>query len=164
MNAMKRQSEHLEGLMALLLFGVFAVCLMVVLLTGADSYQGLTRRDQASSDGRTCAQYLATRVRQADIDQSVTVGEFGGGDALCFTQSIVGDDYVTRVYVYDGWLMELFCKADSNLEPEDGERIMTADSFSASEEDGLLRLAIAPADGETVELLLSLRSGEGGLE
>ena len=164
MSAMKRQSEHLEGLMALLLFGVFAVCLMVVLLTGADSYQGLTRRDQASSDGRTCAQYLATRVRQADIDQSVTVGEFGGSGALCFTQSIVGDDYVTWVYVYDGWLMELFCKADSNLKPEDGERIMTARSLTVSEEDGLLRLTVAPADGETVELLLNLRSGEGGLE
>lgn len=160
---MKGRSEHLEGLMALLLFGVFAVCLMVVLLTGADSYQGLTRRDQAASDGRTCAQYLATRVRQADVDQSVSVGEFGGGDALCFTQSIVGDDYVTRIYVYDGWLMELFCKADSNLEPEDGERVMAAQSLTAAEEDGLLRLSITPADGGAVELLLNLRSGEGGL-
>lgn len=150
--------------MALLLFGVFAVCLMVVLLTGADSYQGLTRRDQVSSDSRTCAQYLATRVRQADIDQSVSVAEFDGGDALCFTQSVAGDDYVTRVYVYDGWLMELFCKADSSLAPGDGERIMAAQSLEAWEEDGLLRLTVTPADGEPVELLLNLRSGEGGLE
>lgn len=164
MNAMKRQSEHLEGLMALLLFGVFAVCLMVVLLTGADSYQGLTRRDQASSDGRTCAQYLATRVRQADIDQSVTVGEFDGSDALLLTQNILGDDYVTCIYVYDGWLMEQFCKAEAKLLAEDGERIMTAHSLETSEEDGLLRLVITPADGEPVELLLNVRSGEGGLE
>lgn len=150
--------------MALLLFGVFAVCLMVVLLTGADSYQALTRRDQAASDGRTCAQYLATRVRQADVEQSVSVEEFGGYTALCFTQSIVGDDYVTRIYVYDGWLMELFCRADANLEPEDGERVMAAESFDASEEDGLLRLAITPENGEAVSLVLSLRAGEGGLE
>ena len=150
--------------MALLLFGVFAVCLMVVLLTGADSYQGLTRRDQVSSDSRTCAQYLATRVRQADIDQSVAAGEFGGSDALLFTQAIAGDDYVTCVYVYDGWLMEQFCRADASLDPEDGERIMAAHSLETSEEDGLLRLVIAPTDGEPVELLLNLRSGGGGLE
>ena len=37
--SMKKHGYHLEGLMALLLFGVFAVCLLIVLLTGADSYQ-----------------------------------------------------------------------------------------------------------------------------
>ena len=35
--SMKKQSYHLEGLMALLLFGVFSVCLLIVLLTGAAS-------------------------------------------------------------------------------------------------------------------------------
>lgn len=160
---MKRKSEHLEGLMALLLFGVFAVCLLVVLLTGADSYQRLTERDQAASDGRTCAQYLTTRVRQADEGQAVSVERFGDGGALCFTQSIVGEAYVTRIYVYDGWLMELFCRDGAELEPADGERIMSARSLEAEERDGLLRLSIAPESGEAVELLLSLRSGEGGL-
>ena len=149
--------------MALLLFGVFAVCLMVVLLTGADSYQRLTERDQAASDSRTCAQYLATRVRQADEDQAVAVEQFGGSDALCFRQSIVGEEYVTRIYVHDGWLMELFSPAWAELEPADGERIMSARSLEAEEQDGLLRLSVAPEDGEAVEVLLSLRSGEGGL-
>ena len=45
--SMKKHGYHLEGLMALLLFGVFAVCLLMVLFTGADSYQGMTRREGA---------------------------------------------------------------------------------------------------------------------
>ena len=87
--------------------------------------------------------------------------EFGGGNALCFRQNIVGEGYVTRIYVHDGWLMELFCRAEAELEPADGERVMAAQSLEAEERDGLLCLAITPENGEAVEVLLSLRSGEG---
>ena len=33
----KRVKHHIDGLVALLLFGVFAACVLVVLLTGADA-------------------------------------------------------------------------------------------------------------------------------
>ena len=143
--SVKRRGYHLEGLMALLLFGVFAVCLLIVLLTGADSYQRLTRRDRASDNRRVCVQYLTTR----------------GGDALLLTQDIGGTQYVTRIYVSGGYLMELFSAADSEMSPEDGEKLMAAQSLSASLSEGLLELSVTPEDGRPVELTLSLRSGEG---
>lgn len=149
--------------MALLLFGVFAVCLLAVLLTGANSYQSLTQRDRTASDSRTCAQYLSTRVRQADQYQAIGVEPFGGGDALSFRQDIDGREYLTRVYVWDGWLMELFSAADTALSPQDGERIMAAQALTAEQRDGLLYLSITPAQGERTELLLSPRCGEGDL-
>lgn len=157
---MKKTSAHLEGLMALLLFGVFAVCLLIVLLTGADSYQGLTQRDRMSDNRRVCAQYLTTRVRQADAAGAVAAGEFGGGDALLLSQNIDGMEYVTRIYVSGGYLMELFSSADVEMSPEDGEKLMAAQALSASLEDGLLELSVTPEDGTAVELTLSLRSGE----
>lgn len=149
--------------MALLLFGVFAVCLLAVLLTGANSYQALTQRDRAASDSRTCAQYLATRVRQADQYGAIGVEPFGDGDALAFRQDIDGRTYVTRVYVSGGWLMELFSAADLTLSPQDGERIMAAQALTAQQEDGLLRISITPAQGDPTQLLLSPRCGEGDL-
>lgn len=66
------------GLLALLLLLVFAVCVLSVLLTGAGTYQTLTRRDQDSYDRRTAAQYLATRVRQADRGRRRRSGGFSG--------------------------------------------------------------------------------------
>ncbi len=61
----KRPIQHqLNGLMALLLFGVFAACVLAVLLTGANAYRRLTQRDQEAYLRRTCVQYLATRVRR----------------------------------------------------------------------------------------------------
>ena len=78
----------------LLLFGVFAVCVLIVLLTGAKAYRGLTERDRTAYDRRTCVQYIATKVRQGDVEGGVTVEPFGDTAALCMRQY----GFVTRVY------------------------------------------------------------------
>ena len=156
---MKRQGidHRMDGLLMLLLFGVFAVCVLSVLLTGAKAYRGLTQRDQAAFDRRSCVQYIATRVRQADVERGVSVEPFGGVDALVLSTE---EYFCTRVYCYDGWLMELYAGVDAGLEPQDGERVMELDSLGLSLEDGLLTAEIA-GGGVTDTLRLSLRSGEG---
>lgn len=156
---MKREKiqHHMDSLLLLLLFGVFAVCVLSVLLTGAKAYRRLTLRDQEAYRRRTCVQYIATRVRQGDSEGGVTVEPFGGGEALTFT----GDGYVTRVYWHDGWLMELYAGEDVQLAPEDGEKIMELDGLAMSMDDGLLTLEVDSGDGGTDTLRLSLRGGEG---
>lgn len=151
---MKRRpiTHQIDGLLALLLFGVFSVCILAVLLTGADAYRRLTGRDQAAFDRRTCLQYIATRVRQADTLDGVTVSDFNGVDALVFDD---GDGYVTRVYCHNGTIMELYAEEALDLSLEAGEPIM-AGELRFSMEDGRLRVA----SGED-SLTLSLRSGKG---
>lgn len=155
---MKRRTMeyHLDGLIALLLFGVFAACLMAVLFTGANAYKRLTFRNNVFYENRTCAQYVTVKVQQAQDPQEVAVESFGEGDALVFPEG----DYVTRVYYYDGYLMELFCEKDSALGPEAGEKVMEASGFSISLENGMLFITITDREGETDELMLSLY-GEG---
>lgn len=155
------QKHQLEGLLALLLFGVFAVCLMAVLLTGANTYRALTDRDQAAYDYRVCAQYLAARVRQADRLNGVSVEDFDGRDALVLQEEIDGADYVTYVYVDEGHLKELFCAASNEVSPADGEEIMPAQSLSAELSRGVLKLSLTTQEGREAELLLSLRSEKG---
>lgn len=159
---MKRQSikHHMDGLLMLLLFGVFAVCVLGVLLTGARAYRGLTQRDQAAFDRRSCVQYIATKVRQSDLTGAVTVEPYGGGAALRLNDSEMG--CVTRLYCYDGWLMELYTFADANLDPLAGEKIMPLEGLSLTLEDGLLTAELENEEGVTDTLRLSLRSEEGG--
>lgn len=154
---MKRQStkHQVDGLVMLLLFGVFAACVMAVLLTGAKTYQGLTERDQAAFDRRACVQYIATRVRQADAQDGIAVEPFGEVTAL----AVRDGEFITRVYCWDGWLMELYCYWDAAMEPQDGERVMALDGLEMTLEDGLFTARIGGRD----TLCLSLRSGEGGL-
>lgn len=161
---MKRQGikHQLDGLIALLLFGVFAVCVLIVLLTGADAYRRLTERDQNNYQTRTLVQYIAARVRQADGADRISIEDFGGVQAL----RLADEDgaYITRVYCYDGWLMELYSGADSEMDPQDGERILESGGLELSMEDGLLYVTVRDAQRLLPNsLLLSLRSGEEGI-
>lgn len=152
--------HHLDGLLALLLFGVFAASILSVLLTGAGVYSRLTQRDQRAYDRRTCVQYLATKVRQAPSGAQVTVGTFGEGDALILTEDIDGQPYLTRIYCYDGWLRELFSAADDPFAPEDGEKILPAQALALHTDHNLLQIDLTDSSGQTISLTLSPRGGE----
>ena len=82
------RKHDLSSLLVLLLFAVFAVCILAVLLTSADTYRRLSDRDQDSYDRRTAAQYITTKVRQADRQDTVSVRAFDGQDALVLTDEI----------------------------------------------------------------------------
>ena len=157
MRAARAPRRRMDGLLALLLFAVFAACVLAVLLTGARAYKRLTQRDQAAYDSRTCVQYVATRVRQSDTARGVEVAPFGDARALVLPEE---SGCVTRVYWYDGWLMELYSAPGTELSPEDGTRLLEAEQVDFTLEDGLLRAEIR-SGGQQSTLCLSLRSGKG---
>ena len=149
---MEHKTSRTTGLLALLVFLLFALCLLLVLLTGAGVYRGLVRRGEERYAARTTVQYIATRVRQAG---DVAVEEFGGCKALVFPETIDGERYLTRVYCHEGWLMELFSTGTAELSPEDGERVLEAEDLQVQLEGNLLTVRT----GEQT-LYLHLREGE----
>lgn len=156
---LKRQS--ITGMAALLIFGIFAVGIMSVLLSGASAYRRLTERDRLSYDSRTCVQYVATKVRQAAAPESVRLEDFGGVEALVIAQEYGGEDYVTRVYCHDGWMKELFTSAAGEFAPEDGELILPTQELDMEYEKGLLKIRLVDGNGTQAALDLVLRGGEG---
>jgi len=176
------RQHHIDGLFALLVFALFAACILLVLLTGADLYRGLVARDDAAYSCRTGAGYLASRVRQAPDGGAVSVRPFGDGDALVIAEEIGGSRYETLIYCHEGWLCELFAAAEDAASPAAGERVLPARVLSLRLEEGLLTVRLEgvsegtfhgddggavdqkqPEDGakQPVQLVLSLR-GEGG--
>lgn len=158
---MKKRSiqHHIDTLGALLLFGLFAVSVLIVLLSGANAYRRLTERDQQAYLRRSRVQYLSARVRQADRLGGVSVEPFGEGEALVLTEE--DGDYRTLVYCHGGWLMELYCAAETEMEPQDGERLLEAEGLALSLRDGLLTAVLHGTDGTEDALRLFLRSGRG---
>jgi hypothetical protein len=163
---MKQQGKKLNvsGLLTLLLFAVFGVCILSVLLTGADAYRRLRERDQSSYSRRTAAQYIATKVRQADGMGKVYAASFDGvrgeGDTLFLEEEIDGTVYCTRIYCHEGYIRELFAEVQGEFSPEDGEKILKAEEARFALQDGLLTVELSLAEGEREELSLFLRSGE----
>ncbi len=132
---MKKNVSKMTDLLALTVFAVFAMCVLTVLLYGADGYQNLVQRGENSFRMRTAAQYVSTRVRQAE---KVTVTDFDGCEALTVTEEIDGVAYVTRVYCCGGYLRELFCAQSAALSPEDGEKILPVESLHFSVDGDVL--------------------------
>lgn len=54
--------------------------------------------------------------------------------------------------------MELYCAADAEMDPQDGEAVMEAQALSLELEDGLLTAVLTGADGREETLYLSLRN------
>lgn len=157
----KNERTHaVGGVFALLLFSVFAVCILSVLLTGAGTYRRLTERDQRSAGQRTAVQYIATKVRQGDRLGAVSVETFGGQPALVLAEEAEGETYLTRIYVLDGCLRELFSAADAEMAPEDGEKVLEAERLLLTREGDALVVELL-TEGVWQTLTLTLRSGEG---
>lgn len=150
--------HHIEALAALLLFAVFALCILAVLTSGTEVYQRLTRRDADSYDARTARAYLSTKLRQGDCLDAVWTEDFGGVEALVLAQDVEGETYLTRLYCVDGYIRELFTPEKAEAEPADGEQILPADSAEFFLEDGLLEVCLQSENAEDC-FYLSLRSG-----
>lgn len=162
----KMQTHHIGGLFALVTFGVFIGCILLVLTAGAQSYRDLADRDADSWNSRTCAQYIAARVRHADAADSIYVGSFDGnraesGDTLILREPVNGTDYYTRIYCYDGQLRELFTAEESGFSQEDGTAVLAAEQIGFELKDGLLTVQAVDAAGDPVSIALSLRAEEG---
>ena len=140
---MKGKKIQMDAPVVLLVFSLFAACVLMVLLTGADAYQR-----------------LATKVRQGDGQGQIWVDTFAEeeGPQCLFLEE---DGYLTQIYCYDGWLRELYAQPDSGLEPQDGEQVLEVQDLELSLEDGLLTLTVTTPQGERITQQLSLRSGEG---
>jgi hypothetical protein len=151
---MKKNPFKITDLLALTVFAAFAVCVLIVLLSGARVYKTLVQRGEESFRLRMATQYVATRVRQAE---DVTVADFDGYEALHIREEIDGAVYVTRIYCCDGYLRELFCAQSAKLSPEDGEKIMEAESMSFSQNEDLLTVSV---DDRKVILQLRGKAGD----
>ncbi len=148
---MKQAGNRLAGLLPVLVFALFALCLMGVLLTGTGVYRRISQSGIQADQRRTAALYLTTRVHQAE---DVRIEAFEGVMALVFPQELEGETYLTRVYCRDGWLWELFCSAQAQLTPEDGEPLVRLEQLDMVLENGILQL-----DTGDHQLVLILPSG-----
>lgn len=153
------KNGSLSGLVALLTFVLFAISILFVLLNGAGVYRRLTQRDQYSYDSRTCAQYVATKMRQAPSPAAISTDTFGTVDSLRISQDIEGLEFVTRIYCYENWLMEIFTLADGDFFPEDGEKILPLSSLSVSQDGSVFSFILTDTEGNTQHLTISARGG-----
>jgi hypothetical protein len=157
---MKRYIHTVDAVFALILFCAFALSMLMVLMTGAGAYKNIRDavRNHYSED--TCVSYIAMKLRHYDgADNSVTLGDVGGVPALLLSETMDGDEYVTAIYFYDGYVRELFAEAGYDQRPEDGFEIVEASSLTVtSPREGVYGVLCVGIGGGEAETSINLRS------
>lgn len=164
-----KRSSGAGTMAALMLTCVFGATLLLSLATGASVYRRVADRVEQSAGQRVGLSYITAKIHSYDEAGAVSTGwitsdQPGGGraKAVILCQDIEGTDYQTFLYVYDGWLRELFCEAAWPMGPEAGLPIAEAQVLMIDElEPGLLRLQYTGADGSTDTADVYLRSEVG---
>lgn len=163
MMKMRVKRKELSSFAPLFVFALFALSVIAVLLSGAKIYKENNRRDSSSYDRVTVSQYIATRIRQSDRADACFVGDFAGnesqeGDTLFYRETIDGEEYLTRIYCYNGYLYELFSLAEDEFEPRDGEPIIPVHSLNFRRSNGYVEVDIEYSDRSNATLFFTLRS------
>lgn len=151
-----KKGHSLDAVLTMMLFGLFTGCVLMVLMMGAQSYQGVSTTVKENYEERTCLQYIATKVNHYSGADAVAVTTFGDGAALALYETIDQCDYVTYIYFYDGQVKELFCEWDVVLEPEAGFTIMEVEALEIQAvSQGLISLSCTGSGG-TAQLYVGL--------
>ena len=158
---MSRQREHsIQNIFVLALFAVFAIAILLTLLFGARVYQNIEADSSADYSQSLASAYLAERLRHSRETVEVRTGTFYGQPALYLLEEAAGSAYQTVIYVYDGWLCELYTEVGLELPPEAGTQLLECIALALEQpEPGLLHLETQGTDGAKSSLTVSLRTG-----
>ena len=161
----ERGKQSITYFSTLLLLGVFAMFLFLVLVQGAWAYERIEETSARAYEKRTAIQYLMTKIHQVPSRQSVRIDQLEQGnqkvDCLIIQSEIEGETYETKIYCYDGWLMELFTEGGAEVEPQDGEKLLKIQALEMWISEGLLWMVITDLEGDGTTITLSVTGGDG---
>ena len=144
-----------------LLFG-FVFCAVLIIALGASIYQRGVDSSTSNFDKRTASTYIVQKIRQCDEYGAISVGEIGNLPALTITKDIDGTSYTIYMYVYNGYLMEVFARTDTAISPQSGQRIIEMESMDVKiSSSNLISVSVSDVEGHQIEVLISPQSSGG---
>ena len=157
MNRQREVPHAVSGAFVFLLLGLFAVFSTVLVLLGARAYRSISARSSVNDNSRMASSYLRSMLRADDALDAVSLETEEGVETIAMRRTYDGEEYITRIYVYDGMLRELFTDAGMEFEPENGEPVCSADALTAEMLDGILKVGIQNGDTWT-QVNIALRA------
>ena len=145
------------ALLEALLFAVIVLLLLGGLAAGVTSYKSISDTRMNDEEARVGASAIANSVRFSDAVGSVAVGQGPEGPALVLTDQGQGGAYQTRLYQYQGKLVEEYALADSPYTPARATALVDNNHFEFVYEDGLLTVTT-----DAGQSMVALHSEGGG--
>ena len=128
-----------------MIFCIFAMSVFLILALSGSIYRNISDIASEGRDERIALSYIRTKIRNADSAGSVSISSFGGRPALALEEDIGESVFVTYIYLYEGWVHELFHERNPGqgfFSPGDGRPVIRAASLSFYELDsGLIKVS-----------------------
>lgn len=155
MNRTKPRSHSVDILFSLVLFGMFVLFMLLMLVFSAQAYKASVKGLDENNNLHTAAVYLTTKFRQHDTEGGTELVDFQGSRALCFSDVIDGEDYVTYIYLQDNKLKELFTMYGSDATAGMGMQVAELTAFDVAETpEGFYEITMESPGGAKSRLLL----------
>lgn len=156
----KQKNRHMvDFLFVIVLFCVFALSALMLVMIGSNVYKKTVSSMDQNYNTRTSFAYITEKIRQSDSKGAVSIGSFDGADTLILTTASNNTVYNTYIYMYDGYLKELFAKSDATISLESGQNILPISHFTLNEINAhLYQFALTSENNVTYNLYVSTRS------
>jgi hypothetical protein len=132
-----RGSNHL---FTFILMGMFFLVMMVCLVAGVSIYRSVAALHDEANTMHMESGLLVNVVRMNDMADAVQITDGPEGDALVLVSHLDSGTFETRIYTYEGAIVQEYAIAGRDLNPEGALQIVESDTFEFSYENGLLTL------------------------
>ncbi|MDR2908619.1 MAG: DUF4860 domain-containing protein [Oscillospiraceae bacterium] len=157
------QIRHMTDILfTLSLFCVLAASALLVVITGARVYRGITAQMDKNFMTGTSLTYISNKIRQNDESGAVYVGDVEGKPALVLERSFEGGSYETWIFYDGGALKEVMVPAGTRVTPGLGQQVVEVSGFVMEQiRSDLFRFTATDEEGGSASLTVGLRTQSG---
>ena len=152
-----REPRRTGHIFTLALMAVFFLVMMGSLTAGATIYRNVASVRNQTDDLHLQSGLMVNIVRMNDMADAVTTAPGPEGEALVLVEELESGTYETRVYHYQGAIVQEYAIQGRPFNPDNAVKIVDSATFAFQFEDGLL--SIQTDDGT---FHAALRSQQGG--
>lgn len=125
--------------LSIALLAVFFIALMSGLAAGASAYRSVVAAQTEANELHLHSGLIANTIRSNDITGAISRGEGPEGPALILSRELAIGTYETRLYAYEGQVVEEFVMAGRPYNPEMASPVLKTSTFDFSLEDDVVR-------------------------
>ena len=153
---MKNKSLHsMDTVFVLILFAVFVITALFISTSGAMAYKNAVNQMDTRFNRQTCISYITAKLRANNEVGKISIGELDGINALCITDTIGDEQYVTYIYQCDGMVREMFCNANISLDPKTGSALTEAKALEFSRDGNLFTVSLTDNDDNVITVYVN---------
>ena len=141
----------------MILLASFIIIDRVAIAAATGSYRSLHQTQVDSQQGMLALGPVVSTVRANDAAGSIARGRGPEGESLVIIEKLESGTYETRIYLYQGNVVEEYAIAGTPYTPQKATVLGASSAFSFSYKDGLLSIT---TDSGTANV--ALRSVQGG--